>query len=152
MLHPTFTGLGILTRARCPSILSSPSPSSLLTMGWGRGRPQILLKKKKKSSLIYNLIHNLQAIQPVILVPLDHFLFSYSSPCPTFVYPLLPVFGGFFCLFLFIFCFCFYFILLFVFPSSHLTLTSLDLVWFLTDEPESSLGASAASWWWWWWW
>lgn len=38
---------------------------------------------------------------------------------------------------------------LFVFPppSSHLTLTFLDLVWFLTDKPKSSLGASSLWWW-----
>lgn len=121
MLHPPFTGLGILTRAGRPSMPSHCLSFPAFSLGWGRGRPQIL--QKKKSSLNHNLIHNLQAIQPVILVPLDHFLFFLFFPLPHLCYPLLPVFGGFFVFWFFFlffrFCFvCFFslFCFIFVFP------------------------------------
>lgn len=142
-----------MTRAgRPPSIPSSLSPSNRLTMGWGRGKPQLLKKQKQKSSLNLNLIHNLQAIQPVILVPLDHFLFFLFFPLPHLCLSSSTCFWWFFLSFFFfcsvlffVFIFLVYFVL-FLFPPllpSRLILTSLDLVWFLTDKPESSLGASS---------
>ena len=59
------------------------SPSLLLAFSlWGGGGEDPKSLKKKKKCLNHNLIHNLQAIQPVILVPLDHFLFFLFFPLP----------------------------------------------------------------------
>lgn len=130
---PLRVSLSIVTRAGCPHqpIPVSPLPNPL-TCGAREGKPPISflpIPPPKKSqnqnlSLDLNLIHILQAIQPVILVPLDHFsVFFLFFPLPHLCLSSSTCFWWFYFSFLVFFWFLF-FEFIFVLVSFPLLLPS----------------------------